>query len=76
MRYSTLGKLRDLGLTANAVHERAVAGRLRRVHRSVYSLGASPAAAELGAMAFGPHATPTDLALAKSVKAIDEVDCP
>jgi hypothetical protein len=33
-----IGQLRDLGLTASAVHKRAAAGRLHRVHRAVYSL--------------------------------------
>jgi predicted transcriptional regulator of viral defense system len=33
-----LGQLRDLGLTETAVHKRAGAGRLHRIHRGVYSL--------------------------------------
>ncbi len=34
-----LWQLGALGLTANAVHKRAAAGRLHRVHHTVYSLG-------------------------------------
>jgi very-short-patch-repair endonuclease len=35
----TLGQLRSLGLTASGVRDRAVRGRLHRVHRGVYSVG-------------------------------------
>lgn len=33
-----LGQLRDLGLTASAIHKRATDGRLHHIHRAVYGL--------------------------------------
>jgi hypothetical protein len=34
----TLNQLRELGLSGSAVHDRAAAGRLHRIHRAVYAL--------------------------------------